>query len=95
LVKQKVKSLILLGEAQKKIADAIGEITETVFVKDIREAVKLSLSKAVAGDVVLLSPGCASFDMFANFEERGQKFKEAVRELHNLKMKNVHNNEKR
>ena len=95
LVKQKVKSLILLGEAQKKIADVIGEITETVFVKDIREAVKLSLSKAVAGDVVLLSPGCASFDMFANFEERGQKFKEAVRELHNLKMKNVHNNEKR
>ncbi|MCK5138922.1 MAG: UDP-N-acetylmuramoyl-L-alanine--D-glutamate ligase [Thermodesulfovibrionia bacterium] len=83
LVKQKVKSLILLGEAQKKIADAIGEITETVFVKDIREAVKLSLSKAVAGDVVLLSPGCASFDMFANFEERGKRFKEAVREILN------------
>ena len=58
-------------------------ITETLFVKDIREAVKLSKSRATAGDVVLLSPGCASFDMFANFEERGKRFKEAVREILN------------
>lgn len=83
LVKQKVKSLILLGEAKKKIADAMSGITETLFVKDIREAVKLSKAKATAGDVVLLSPGCASFDMFANFEDRGERFKEAVREIVN------------
>lgn len=79
LISGKVRALILLGEAKEKIADALGDITETLFVNDIREAVNISLSKASPGDVVLLSPGCASFDMFADFEDRGRKFKEAVR----------------
>jgi len=81
LVKEKVKALILLGEAREKIAGAIGDITETVFVDSLKEAVEVSMSKASAGDVVLLSPGCTSFDMFANFEERGRKFKEAVNKI--------------
>ena len=79
LIAGKVRALILLGEAKEKIADALGNITETLYVNDIIEAVKVSLSKAREGDVVLLSPGCASFDMFADFEDRGRKFKEAVR----------------
>lgn len=80
LIAGKVSALILLGEAKEKIADALEDITETLYVNDIREAVHASLSKAMEGDVVLLSPGCASFDMFADFEDRGRKFKEAVRE---------------
>lgn len=81
LVRQKVKTLVLLGEAKDKIAKALGNAANTVFANDIREAVRLSLSKAYDGDVVLLSPGCASFDMFVDFEDRGKKFKEAVNQI--------------
>jgi len=86
LIKERVKALILLGEAKEKIAGTIGEVTETILVKDLKEAVKLSMSKTSAGDVVLLSPGCASFDMFADFEDRGKKFKEAVYAIKNSKI---------
>jgi len=90
LVKKKVKALVLLGEAKEKIAKALEGTADTVFVKDIKEAVEMSMSKASAGDVVLLSPGCASFDMFADFEDRGRRFKEAVKEyeIQKLKIKN-------
>jgi UDP-N-acetylmuramoylalanine--D-glutamate ligase len=83
LIKRKVKLLILIGEAKEKIAQAVGGATETRKVRDLKEAVNLSMSKAFADYVVLLSPGCASFDMFTDFEDRGRKFKEAVRELTN------------
>ena len=90
LVKKKVKALVLLGEAKEKIAKALEGAADTVFVKDIKEAVEMSMSKASAGDVVLLSPGCASFDMFADFEDRGRRFKEAVKgyEIQKSKIKN-------
>ncbi len=78
LIRKKVKALILFGEAKEKIAGAIGGLTEILIVNDIKEAVKFSMSRALSGDVVLLSPGCASFDMFTDFEDRGRKFKEAV-----------------
>jgi UDP-N-acetylmuramoylalanine--D-glutamate ligase len=78
LVRQKVKTLILIGMAKEKIAKALVGATEILEVDNIDSAVELSLSKASAGDVVLLSPGCASFDMFQDFEDRGRKFKEAV-----------------
>ncbi len=81
LIKRRVKLLILLGEAKEKIAQVIGGTTETYKVNDLKEAVERSKAKATAGDTVLLSPGCASFDMFADFEERGNKFKEAIREI--------------
>jgi UDP-N-acetylmuramoylalanine--D-glutamate ligase len=81
LVRRKVKTLILLGEAKERIAEALSGVTEIIFVEGIKEAVEVSMSKASAGDVVLLSPGCASFDMFKNFEDRGERFKEAVREI--------------
>ena len=79
LISKKVKALILIGEAKDKISKALAGETDTRSADDLDDAVKISISKASSGDVVLLSPGCASFDMFINFEERGKKFKEAVR----------------
>jgi UDP-N-acetylmuramoylalanine--D-glutamate ligase len=81
LVKEKVKLLILLGEAKGKIAEDIGDVSEIEFVSDMESAVELAASKASGGDTVLLSPGCASFDMFKDFEERGRRFKQAVNAL--------------
>lgn len=80
-VREKVKHLILLGSAKKKIAGALGDVIDAEMVNGLKEAVELSVSRASEGDTVLLSPGCSSFDMFEDFEDRGRKFKEAVREL--------------
>ncbi len=88
LIKKKVKALILLGEAREKIEKAVGKVTDTILVNGIKEAVELSMSKAYAGDVVLLSPGCASFDMFTGFEDRGKKFKEAVNKIKKSESRN-------
>jgi UDP-N-acetylmuramoylalanine--D-glutamate ligase len=81
LIEKKVELLVLLGEAKEKIAKDLGGTVRTVKVNSLREAVEVSMINASKRDVVLLSPGCASFDMFADFEERGRKFKEAVRGL--------------
>ncbi|MEW6599628.1 MAG: UDP-N-acetylmuramoyl-L-alanine--D-glutamate ligase [Nitrospirota bacterium] len=79
LVKSKVKLLILIGKAADLIAAALGSMTETQMASSLGEAVALSISRASYGDIVMLSPGCASFDMFKDFEDRGRKFKEAVK----------------
>jgi UDP-N-acetylmuramoylalanine--D-glutamate ligase len=81
LLKQKVKLLILLGKAADKMAHALGTATETVIAKTLQDAVTLAQARASRGDVVLLSPACASFDMFRDFEDRGRQFKEAVKKL--------------
>ena len=81
LIERKVKLLVLLGEAKEVIERAAGGTVQTVKVNSLREAVEVSMANASRGDVVLLSPGCASFDMFIDFEDRGRKFKEAVRGL--------------
>jgi len=80
-VSGKVKALILIGEASAKIKEALGDLAETVQAQDLEEAVKLSMQMAKKGDVVLLSPGCASFDMFRDYEDRGRQFKKLVMEL--------------
>ncbi|HAK89377.1 MAG: UDP-N-acetylmuramoylalanine--D-glutamate ligase [Nitrospirae bacterium GWC2_46_6] len=81
LVKDKVKAVILIGEAKDKIKKAIGDITG-IFVEDsLDAAVARGKDIASAGDVVMLSPACASFDMFKDFEDRGRQFKKAVMEL--------------
>lgn len=80
-MKKKVKTLILIGEAKDKIERSLGDTVDMYKVQDLKEAVELSMSKASSGDTVLLSPGCASFDMFQNFEERGREFKRAVYEI--------------
>jgi UDP-N-acetylmuramoylalanine--D-glutamate ligase len=81
LFREKVKLLILIGKAADKMAKALGSSTETVFAKTLQDAVQRAAERAVSGDVVLLSPACASFDMFKDFEDRGRQFKEAVRKL--------------
>lgn len=81
LVRERVKLLILLGQARDKIQSVFRDIVETCGVRDLREAVRVAHSRAVSDDVVLLAPGCASFDMFRDFEDRGRKFREAVQEV--------------
>jgi UDP-N-acetylmuramoylalanine--D-glutamate ligase len=72
----------LIGEASGKIKDALGDVTDTVWQRSGRggEAVAPNGKK---GDVVLLSPACASFDMFRDYEDRGRQFKKIVMELQN------------
>ena len=82
LVKEKVKALICMGIDNEKLHESFdSHVDWTYDVKSAEEAVKLADSIAVPGDVVLLSPCCASFDLFRNYEDRGRKFKEAVRNL--------------
>jgi UDP-N-acetylmuramoylalanine--D-glutamate ligase len=82
LVKQKVKAIICLGIENKKIRDAFQDVvTDIVEVKSATEAVRASYKFGKKGDVVLLSPACASFDLFKNYEDRGRQFKNAVRAL--------------
>ncbi len=81
LVANRVKGMALIGEAQERIFSALGGLTETVRAKTLEEAVAWAFSRASSGDVVLLSPACSSYDMFANYQERGRRFKEAVHRL--------------
>lgn len=77
-IRRHVKNLILVGEAKEKLNRAIGDYSETFLVGTFEEAVYLAYQKSRSGDVVLLSPGCASQDMFKNYEERGNYFKKIV-----------------
>ena len=81
IVQERVKALVLIGEARKKIQGVLGDVTRTVTASDLREAVNISQRLADRGDIVLLSPACASFDMFFDFEDRGRQFKSIVKDL--------------
>lgn len=85
LVTEKARLLVLLGAASDKIFAALGDSVATVRAHDMREAVELARQNAQTGDVVLLAPGCASFDMFEDFEHRGRAFKKAIRGLQTRK----------
>lgn len=82
LVKQKVKALICLGTDNSKLIESFGGHVPVILeAGSAREAVQAAYDLAYAGEVVLLSPACASFDLFQNYEDRGQQFKKAVRAL--------------
>ena len=82
LVREKVKGIVCMGLDNSKIHAAFDSITSNIVdTASAEEAVKAASRMAEAGDVVLLSPCCASFDLFENYEDRGRKFKEAVRRL--------------
>jgi len=82
LIKEKVKAIVCMGLDNSKIHEAFGkDVALIVNTVNAAEAVQAAFHFAEKGDVVLLSPACASFDLFKNYEDRGRQFKEAVREL--------------
>ena len=82
LVQEKVKAIICLGTDNRKIHEAFGNTVNTIVnTGSALEAVHAAFHFAEKGDVVLLSPACASFDLFKNYEDRGNQFKQAVKEL--------------
>jgi UDP-N-acetylmuramoylalanine--D-glutamate ligase len=82
IVKQKVKAVVCLGRDNKKIIEAFSDkVTTIVETTSMEEAVRSAYYLAKKGETVLLSPACASFDLFSNYEDRGRQFKAAVRNL--------------
>ncbi|MAO18305.1 UDP-N-acetylmuramoyl-L-alanine--D-glutamate ligase [Flagellimonas marinaquae] len=82
LVREKVKCIICLGTDSSKLIDAFGNVIDLmVETYSMEEAVKVAYKVAERGDAVLLSPACASFDLFKNYEDRGDQFKNAVKNL--------------
>jgi len=81
LVRERVKAVVLIGEAAPKMADAFEGLADIETASSMRDAVATAAGKAAPGDVVLLSPGCASFDMFRDYEDRGRRFKHEVTRL--------------
>ncbi len=80
-IKERVRELILFGEAREKINRLIGGVVHTQLAATMKEAVEVARNLASRGDVVLLSPGCASFDEFTDYRARGRVFQELVRTL--------------
>lgn len=81
-IREKVKAIICLGKDTQKIHEAFGELVPVMIdTLSAEEAVQTAFRIATKGDTVLLSPACASFDLFKNYEDRGQQFKKAVKDL--------------
>lgn len=82
LVKEKVKAIVCMGTDNRKVHEAFGDIVSLMInTENTKEAVQAAFHFANKGDVVLLSPACASFDLFKNYEDRGMQFKQAVKDL--------------
>ncbi|HDQ46124.1 MAG TPA: UDP-N-acetylmuramoyl-L-alanine--D-glutamate ligase [bacterium] len=80
-IRERVKTIILIGEAARKMERAFAGLRPIRIAGTLEESIRLAEREAEPGDVVLLSPACASFDMFRNYEDRGDRFREAVRRL--------------
>ena len=81
LFKEKVKHLVLIGETKNKFREILNGSFSYEDAESMEDAVGRAMKKSIAGDIVLLSPGCSSFDMFESFVERGNQFKEIVGRL--------------
>ncbi|WP_287373775.1 UDP-N-acetylmuramoyl-L-alanine--D-glutamate ligase [Prosthecochloris sp.] len=81
MIRQKVSTLVAFGESRDKFMAAFSTLVKVVQASSLEEAVALAGLNAVQGETVLFSPGCSSFDMFENFEERGKMFKTCIREM--------------
>jgi UDP-N-acetylmuramoylalanine--D-glutamate ligase len=81
LIRKHVKALIIMGEAAGLIRSALGQLKPTNVATSMKDAVSMAHRKAAPEDVVLLSPGCASFDWYNNYTERGDDFRRAVEEI--------------
>lgn len=81
LIKKHVKKLYLIGESRKDMANAFADTVEMEEFQTYEQVVKTAFRQAEPGDVIVLSPACTSYDMFRNFEQRGEYFKKLVREL--------------
>ena len=79
LIGERVKHMILIGEAREKIAAALGSHSDTRMAENLEDAVELARNLTPSGGVVLFSPACSSFDMFKNYEERGERFASLVK----------------
>jgi UDP-N-acetylmuramoylalanine--D-glutamate ligase len=88
LLANRVKGAFLLGETRENLRAAWGLFTPCATVDSLLEAVSKAFENATAGDVVLLSPGCSSFDMFQNYQHRGESFRNAVEQLQPQKREN-------
>ncbi|MEK6372666.1 MAG: UDP-N-acetylmuramoyl-L-alanine--D-glutamate ligase [Acidobacteriota bacterium] len=81
LVKEKTRAVVTIGKAAERIAEALGGAAEIVPLHDMQRAIEWASKNAQPGETVLLSPACASFDQYRNFEHRGEHFEELVRAL--------------
>ena len=82
LIHEKVKAIVCLGTANEKLFEAFeGVVDIMIETQSMEEAVKIASKIAAPNETVLLSPACASFDLFENYEDRGNQFKAAVRNL--------------
>jgi UDP-N-acetylmuramoylalanine--D-glutamate ligase len=82
VVRNRVKHLVLIGEAAALMQAALGTVVGTELASTMEDAVNKAHAIAVHGDLVLLAPGCSSYDMFSGYEERGRVFVECVHRLH-------------
>lgn len=80
-VASKVKALVFIGETREKMRTQLGDLAQTTCADSLKEATRSAFELSEAGDTLLFSPGCSSFDMFSSYEERGALFKEIVRDV--------------
>jgi len=80
-IKGKIKKIVLMGEAREKIYAALSESCDAIFADNMEQSVRLAFDHALPGDTILLSPACASFDMYRSYAERGEDFTRKVMSL--------------